>query len=306
MRLEWLEDILAVASTGSFSGAAEQRHLTQSAFSRRIRQIEQHLGVELFDRSQKPAQLRATTLAQSSQIEQISASIRQLVVDLRSGDRMTSNRIVIASQHSLTTAFLPSVLNRFLQDDAGVYVRLLSANLDECFGLLLSRQADVAVVYHLPEGPDEIVEDFLEILDIGRDRMIPVAARCFKARFAEPVAELEIPFISYPATVFFGGVMAEKIIPAFGSRIAGFSRAETALTFAALEMAACGIAVAWVPAGVAQVHLQAGRLVDLSEHLPSCELTVRAVRLTGKPGTAEATLWAQLASVAGPVALQGF
>ena len=54
MRLEWLDDILAIASTGSFSGAAERRHLTQSAFSRRIQQIEQHIGVELFDRSQKP------------------------------------------------------------------------------------------------------------------------------------------------------------------------------------------------------------------------------------------------------------
>ncbi len=40
IRLEWLEDILAVAETGSFSEAAERRHLTQSAFSRRIRNIE--------------------------------------------------------------------------------------------------------------------------------------------------------------------------------------------------------------------------------------------------------------------------
>jgi DNA-binding transcriptional LysR family regulator len=40
MRLEWLDDILAVAQTGSFSEAAQKRHLTQSAFSRRIRTIE--------------------------------------------------------------------------------------------------------------------------------------------------------------------------------------------------------------------------------------------------------------------------
>lgn len=40
MCLEWLEDILGVAETGSFSEAAERRHLTQSAFSRRIRNIE--------------------------------------------------------------------------------------------------------------------------------------------------------------------------------------------------------------------------------------------------------------------------
>ena len=45
MRIEWLQDILAVARTGSFAQAAQQRNLTPSAFSRRIQGIEDHLGV---------------------------------------------------------------------------------------------------------------------------------------------------------------------------------------------------------------------------------------------------------------------
>jgi LysR family transcriptional regulator, hypochlorite-specific transcription factor HypT len=110
MRLEWLEDILAIAQTGSFSGAAERRNLTQSAFSRRIQQIEDHIGVQLFDRSRKPVQLRPTTLAQGAQIEHLAAALRQLVVDLRRGDRMASNRIVIASQHALTTSLAPRII----------------------------------------------------------------------------------------------------------------------------------------------------------------------------------------------------
>ena len=64
MRLEWLKDVLTVAETGSFTEAAQRRHLTQSAFSRRIQMIEDYVGVELFDRSRKPVQLRPTTQAQ--------------------------------------------------------------------------------------------------------------------------------------------------------------------------------------------------------------------------------------------------
>ncbi len=294
MRLEWLEDIRAIARTGSFSGAAELRHLTQSAFSRRIQQIEQHIGVELFDRSKKPVQLRATTLAQSAQIEQISASLRQLVVDLRRGDRVASNKIVIASQHSLTTSFLPTIVNGVLRHDAGVYIRLRSANLDECFGLLLSRQADVAIVYHAPDEPHEISEDFLETLDIGKDRLIPVSDRGLAARMDEHGAEVDLPFVKYPADVFLGHVMAAKIIPALAASVVAISRAETALTFAALELAAGGVAVAWVPASIAQPHIVAGRIVDLSSHLPSCALVVRAVRLASNSGPAETALWSQL------------
>ena len=174
MRLEWLEDILAIAQTGSFSGAAERRNLTQSAFSRRIQQIEEHIGVELFDRSRKPVQPRPTTQAQSAQIEQISAALRQLVADLRRGDRVASNRIVIASQHSLTTSFAPRIIQAIQDREEDVYVRLRSANLDDCFGLLLSRQADLAIVYTAPDLGEDLPGDYLESLDIGPDRLIPV------------------------------------------------------------------------------------------------------------------------------------
>lgn len=294
MRLEWLEDILAIASTGSFSGAAERRHLTQSAFSRRIQQIEQHVGVELFDRSQKPVQLRATTLAQSGQIEQICLEVRQLVADLRRGDRIAGNRIVIASQHSLTTSLMPSIVHDMQRRDDGVHVRLRSANLDECFGLLLSRQADVAIVYHLEDAPDAAPEDFLETLEIGRDCLIPVCRRDLAPRFLGSVSDVELPLIEYPPDVFFGGVMATRITPALAGGIVPVAKAETALTLAALEMAASGVGVAWVPASVARRHIEADRIVDLSECLPSCKLMVQAVRLGSKHSPAVSALWSLL------------
>ena len=297
MRLDWLEDILAIASTGSFSGAAERRRLTQSAFSRRIQQIEQHIGVELFDRNQKPVQLRATTLAQAGQIEQISAAMRQLVVDLRRGDRIASNKIVIASQHSLTTSMAPTIIRGLQRDGDGVYVRLRSANFDECFGLLLSRQADVAIVYHLWDEPGDLSEDFLETVDIGRDRLIPVCDADLAQRLRGPLADLEIPFVDYPADVFFGKVMASRILPALGTAAMLIPKAETALSLAALEMAASGVAIAWVPLSVALPHLASARVVDLSDRLPSCPLQIRAMRLLSKPGPAETALWSQLVAI---------
>ncbi|MEM8665677.1 MAG: LysR family transcriptional regulator, partial [Pseudomonadota bacterium] len=44
MRLEWLDDILAIADLGSLKAAAERRHLSQPAFSRRLKLIEESLG----------------------------------------------------------------------------------------------------------------------------------------------------------------------------------------------------------------------------------------------------------------------
>ena len=44
MDLNWLEDFLALAEHRNFSRAAEARNVTQPAFSRRIRAMEEWVG----------------------------------------------------------------------------------------------------------------------------------------------------------------------------------------------------------------------------------------------------------------------
>jgi DNA-binding transcriptional LysR family regulator len=294
MRLEWLEDIIAVAETGSFSEAAERRRLTQSAFSRRIAGIEVYLGVELFDRTRKPVQLRPTTEDQRERIGHLVTELRQLADDLRRGDRRTSNRIVIASQHALTTSLTPSILRGIQTRGENTYVRLRSANLDECFALLLSRQADIALVYRVPGDDQPISAAYIETITISADRLIPVFSRTalddLNARFISG----EVPYIAYPRDVFLGQTMERLVLPKFRSLTRPVASAETALTLAALEMAAVGVAVAWVPASLAQARIRSGELVDLSETLPACALEVTAARLVGNSGVVEEKVWDQL------------
>ena len=63
MELKWLEDLLVLLEERSISRAAARRHVTQPAYSRRIRQLEAWLGVELVDRSTKPIKIRDAALA---------------------------------------------------------------------------------------------------------------------------------------------------------------------------------------------------------------------------------------------------
>lgn len=57
MEIKWLEDFVTLADTSSFSRAAELRNVTQPAFSRRIKQLENWLGATLISRATMPAEL---------------------------------------------------------------------------------------------------------------------------------------------------------------------------------------------------------------------------------------------------------
>lgn len=74
MNLRHLEHLLAVAETGSFSRAAEQQHLTQSALSRSIQALEGELGARLIDRVGKRNEL--TPLGQA-----VAQRARRIVLD---------------------------------------------------------------------------------------------------------------------------------------------------------------------------------------------------------------------------------
>ncbi|WLS00824.1 LysR family transcriptional regulator [Shinella sumterensis] len=296
MRLEWLEDLLAVAETGSFHEAAERRFLTQSAFSRRIQNIEDHIGIELFDRTRKPVQLRPTMADKHDQIQRLAMELRQLVVDLRLDARVASNRIVLASQHSLTTTLTPYLVKRMRQQNEAIHARLRSANLDECFGLLLSRQADIAIVYRVPGEEHPVSAGYVESTIVGADRLIPVFDASAVPEMDAQMARDEIAYVAYPVDVFLGRVMGRLIMPRLSGAIRLIPVAETALTLAALEMATAGIGVAWVPESLAKDRIASGLVTDLSDVLHSAPLDIMAVRLSGMSGPVINAVWSEISA----------
>ena len=291
MRWDWLKDIVSIAETGSFSEAAKRRNLTQSAFSRRIQQIEDDLGVALFDRSKKPVQLRPTTAEHLDRMARMIGAMHQLADDLRRGERMAGNRLAIAAQHALSTALAPQILRRVQDRGGDVHVRLIPANLDECLALLLSRRADLAITYQVENEPGPIREEFVETQVIGTDRLVPVVGSAFLGQVEDSLRRGLLPMITYPAEVFFGEVMNRHILPALDGRLTIRSQSDCALTLAVLELSIAGFGVAWVPRSVAAVRLASGDLTLLDRVLPSANLHILALRLAGAHSPIETLAW---------------
>ncbi|RMH49395.1 MAG: LysR family transcriptional regulator [Alphaproteobacteria bacterium] len=290
MRLEWLEDILAVIDTGSIRAAAERRAVTQPAFSRRLRAIEARLGVELFDRSRKPVVVHPAIAARAEEFRQAAAALAEMTAELRRAGRARHGRLVIASQHAMTATLVPGLVAAELGAE-GPGLRLRTANREDCLALLMTRQADVMIGYQTMAEAAADPGAFLERAALGTERLVPVATPALAARVP---AAAELPVIAYPADAFLGRVVAAEIQPRLGPGLRLLPRVETALTLAGQGFARRGIGIAWLPAGVARADLDDGTLVDLSDVLPATRLSIVALRLALDHGPAAERLWQAL------------
>ena len=292
MRLDWLEDILAVAETGSLQVAAEKRRLSQSAFSRRLRAIETGLDVTLFDRSARPTRLLPHVQEQTERMRDLAAGLRDLTVSLRDMERTRRRRLVLAAQHAITTATAPLLVERLASLD--LEIRLRSANREECLALLMTREVDVALVYDVAGEAPLLGVEFMERVRIGDERLIPVCASGAMERLNAGFGRGELPVIAYPGEMFMGAVQRRLVFPALSRFIRPSICMETELTLAALQFARTGFGVAWIPRSLVTEDLARETMRELSNRLPAIDMELLATRLRGSSSRVSGAVWEEI------------
>lgn len=296
MRLEWIEDILAVAEHGSFEAACKKRNVSQPAFSRRIRKIEDALGAALFDRSARPARLAPHVLDQLDRLRELSAGLRDLAQALRDTDRNRRRRVVIASQHAIAATSTPEIIGRYADLDCDT--RLRSANRDDCIAQVMTRRADIALIHDVAGAQEIPGADFLEIAHIGTETLIPVFSGDRLEMLNQRFLHGELPVIAYPSDVFLGQVQRRIIFPRL-TRVGRLrTRLETALTLAALEFARSGMGVAWIPEHLARADIRTAALVDLSGTLPAISMRLLAARVIDADAPIVTRVWQRICAIA--------
>ena len=151
-----LQAFLAVARESSFSQAAEQLHLTQSAVSKRIALLEQQLDSALFDRIGRRVILTEAGKALQPRAERILQGYRdaqQAVSDL-SGT--VSGQLSIAISHHLGLHRLPAVLQLFGRSYPEVRLAVEFMDSEQAYARVLRGDVELAVVTLAERQPARI------------------------------------------------------------------------------------------------------------------------------------------------------
>ena len=302
MRLEWLDDLIALAECESLTLAAERRNLSQSAFSRRLQVIENWLGMQVVDRTKRPMQITAVVSHQLNDIRSLAVELRRVRSEMQS---WVSNQppLVIACQHTLGVALFPKFIAQLREQSPKVPVKLRSGNRDQIFSLLMTRQADLLVSYETDALQLATDDALIEKITLSHDQFIPVCGNQYninRIRANEPpgVEKNNLDLIAYPPEVFFGAIIENQILPALRENNNISIACETALVPAVFELVKAGIGVAWLPALFAQAHLDKGEIQDLSERYGMTAMRIVAARLKSARSSLIDSVWTQLLSFA--------
>ncbi len=275
MELKWLEDYLALIETGSFSAAAEKRHVSQPAFSRRIQMLENWLGVSLIDRSRKP--LRFTPLAESNEIgfRNLATQIYEFQATLRADATQTPG-MVIAAQHSLAAAYLPTFLEELGQLLPGQRFRIRSENRDEAVALLLRGHADILLTYQTEQVEISVPAALATCCVLGEDALVLVASAKLYADYELVQSEAALPLLCFPPESFFGQAVRSHALPdLMQTRLVAVQHVSE-FSLGLREMALIHQGAAWLPRSLIAQDLKTGRLRELSTVGRSVPLSIVA------------------------------
>lgn len=116
-----LESFLTIAQLGSFAAASERLHVTQSTISARIQELEEDLGVELFDRSQRRVHLTLKGRELLVYAEQVSTLFAEIKEQIGSSKSLTG-LLRIGVAELVAISWLPNFAKAVKAEYPGVVI----------------------------------------------------------------------------------------------------------------------------------------------------------------------------------------
>ena len=263
METKWLEDFLCLAETRSFSRAAFDRHVTQSALSRRMMALEGWLGVNLVDRSVHPVTLTSAGWLFRRLAADLLRNAYAARTLLNSHLPLADTVVQFAVAHTLLFTFFPSWLKHLQEGVGSLTTRVLAVNVPEGVQQLVDDDCDILLAYHHQQLPILLDANRFPFLLLSVERILPFSAPDAQgqALFRLPGTSAKpLPFMAYSSGAFLGNVVEMMLLnsPEPYHLHCCF---ETHMSEALKAMVVAGHGVGWLPESCVADELREGKLV---------------------------------------------
>ncbi len=210
-----LQHFLAVADHRGITAAAKAIHITQPALTKSIRQLEQLLGVTLFERLPNGVVLTRFGEVFSRRVRLMDLEYRHAIEEIEAMKGGTRGTLTIGAGPVWMARLLPPVITQFQGQKPNIRIQLVGGVIDTLVPALLAGKLDVICsALDFPSHPEIVKEHLTEI-----SHAFVVSARhpLAKQRDAAPAALLEYPWATLTNN-FVGNARVNSFFSANGLR----------------------------------------------------------------------------------------
>lgn len=253
--MDKLANIIAfstVAETLSFAAAARRLNLANSVVSKRIKDLEDDLGVALLQRSTRRVALTDAGYRYVEQARRLIDELAELEDNLRASRENPVGEIKVSAPMTFANLFLGPALSGFLDKYPDVSVRLM---ISEHHLELAREDSDIGIVIGQPQHPALVTRK------IAQTRRVAVASPAYLARHGRPATPQDLVThncLRYSNESDGKSWAFQSAGRALQQPVTGRFVSDSGTLLCEAARAGCGIA--WLPTFIAGQDVQDGRL----------------------------------------------
>ena len=237
MEIRQLEYFLMVNQAGSFTRAAERLFVSQPAVTNAVRSLEEELGIQLFDRSQKQAALTAEGRIFCAHAEQVMQGISTTLDEIRAIKNLASGKLRLGLTGFAALPPVMRLIKIFRESYPNIEVELTENSRSELLARLIDDKLDLVLTLGMN---DEKAPPALTQLNLPAQEMAICCSRQHRLRRKNSLTltELSGEALLIPADNAIARILQSTKISV--ARSIQSRHAATLMNLAALD---CGLAL---------------------------------------------------------------
>lgn len=157
-----------VAKRLSFTKAAEELFISQPAVTKHIHELEQQLGVKVFERIGNRIKLTVAGQIMLKHAETIFTTYRNLEYDINQLKSSQGGLLPIGASTTIAQYFIPPLLAKFHQRYADVEISLIMGNTEQIEQALLEKNIELGIIEGKSKNP------LLKYVELAKDEIVLV------------------------------------------------------------------------------------------------------------------------------------
>ncbi len=237
-----VQAFIAIHQHGGFSRAAQSLHITQTALSRRLQNLESQLGVRLLERTTRSVSLTTIGAHFLPRASRLLDELAQALLEIRETGKSLRGDVTLACVPTVGMRFLPRVVKQYAQRHPDNRIRILDHASFDVAAAVLRHEAEFGI------GMQGLHDPSLTKVPLLEDRYVLVCAEAHALARHTRVAwrQLQTHTLILPGKNSGNRVVLDQALQQQPLNLKSFHEVQHSAT--ALGMAAEGIGAAVVPA----------------------------------------------------------